>query len=177
MGIQDLDEGAVLTDISKDISALSEAAASLSLSEVQRGMELASMAGQIGMVGDTVRVMGMESLGSFLADMSLRMRALAVRDMLDSQDGRGLAREISEAGAGVAVLGDKELAAGIAELADAQDAADASELAARVGAGQLAVGLVEAAAADTGATREKTASRQGRKAPRSPASRTKKQSA
>lgn len=149
-GLHDIDEGAVLTGISEDIGALSEAAAALSLSEVQRGMELAAMAGQIGTVADTVRVMGMVSLGSFLNDMSLRMRGMAVRDMLESQDGRGLAEAIGEAGAGVAVLGEQELAAGIAELESAQDAADASELAAEVGAGQIAAGLVEEAAADTG---------------------------
>lgn len=162
-GLQDLDEGAVLTGISEDISALSEAAAALSLSEVERGMELAAMAGQIGTVGDTVRVMGMESLGSFLNDMSLRMRAIAVRDMLESQDGRGLAQAIGEAGAGVGVLGEKEMAAGIAELSSAQDAADASELAAAVGAGQIAVGLVEDAAADSGvvAGEKSTSGRRG----------------
>jgi hypothetical protein len=173
--IQNLDEGAVLTDIAENISALSEAATALSLSEVERGMELAAMAGQIGTVADTVRVMGMESLGSFLNDMSLRMRGIAVRDVLESQDRRGLARAIGDAGAGVGALAESELAAGMAELASAQNAADASELAAKVGAGQIASGLVEEAAADTGAkTGEEVASRHEGGVARSSASRTRK---
>lgn len=131
---------------------MSDAARALSLDEVERGMELAAMAGQIGTVGDTVRAIGMESLGKFLDDMSRRMRELAVRDMLQSQDARGLAQAIGEAGEGVGVLGETELAAGIAELASAQEAADASELAATVGAGQIVAGLAEATAADTGST-------------------------
>lgn len=176
IAIQDLDEGAVLTDIAEDMGALSAAATALSLSEVERGMELAAMAGQIGTVADAVRVMGMSSLGSFLNDMSLRMRAMAVRDMLESQDGRGLARAIGDAGAGVGALGESDLAAGMAGLASAQDAADASQLAAEVGALEIASGLVEEAAADTRvkAGAEVVARRGGGVAKR-PASRTGKQ--
>ena len=146
IALADLDEGAALTGISEDIGALSVAAGALSLQEVERGMELAGMAGQIGTVGDAVRALGMGSLGSFLEEMSRRMRDMAVRDMLQAQDTRGLAQAIGEVGAGVESIGEGELATGIAELTSAQAVADASELAADIGSRQIAEGLSEAAA-------------------------------
>jgi hypothetical protein len=172
MGLEDLDEGAVLTGISEDIGALSDAAGALSRSGVERGMELAAMAGQIGTIGDTVRAMGMESLGSFLNDMSLRMRGMAVRDILESGETRELAEAIGEAGADVGVVGGSELAEGIAELASAQNVADASQLAAMVGAGEIAAGLAEAANTET-AGGEVSSGQKG-KVPQGQASKTKK---
>ena len=51
------------------------------LAELARGMELAAMSGQIGVVGEVVNSLGMDALSTFLDDMSLRLKGFAVTDL------------------------------------------------------------------------------------------------
>jgi hypothetical protein len=132
-GAEDLSRGAELAELSDDFVTMAAAVRSLGIDEVRRGMELAAMSGQVAVLGDALAALGMRSMATFLAEMGGRMRSMADRDLALSRGTAQIATDMGAVGRAVGRLGAGEVAEGVVELAIAEGMRQASaELAAAV---------------------------------------------
>lgn len=146
--LRDMTQGEAMLTVSQDISKMSSLVQAMGSVQVARGMELAGMSGQIGVVGEVLNTMGQLALGTFLGDMSLRIKAFAIGDLSRAEGTADLARSISVTGKQVADYGKDEVRDGIEAFAAAEVAADANEYANEVGQAKIAEGLADIAAAE-----------------------------
>ena len=85
---------------------------SLGEDEVERGMELAALAGQMEAMADLVSAGGMAALAAFLGRMGSRIRRLALSDLSGSSATQALVADIGDVEEDVEAAGAVELAEG-----------------------------------------------------------------
>jgi hypothetical protein len=136
---------------SDDIEALSAVVGLMSDDDLDRGMELARMAGELWTVSDVVALLDMPVLAAFLEQRGEWLQEIAVETILSFGATRAVAQAMGETGAKVAGLGAEEMLEGFARgMASDRLAAD-SEALAETGAALAAQGLIETAAAEAAA--------------------------
>ena len=119
-GAKNVLEGAKVLAASQDIASQSLAAAALSAEDMDLGLALAGMAGQLGAVTGVVDSLGTSVIAGFLDARSEQLRRLAETVILRAGATGALARALAETSRAVADLGDGEVAEGEAELASSQ---------------------------------------------------------
>jgi hypothetical protein len=133
---------------SDDIAVQSALVGSLSVADLDVGMQLASMSGRMQAVGNIAALLDMPILSLFLENQSAELQDLAIDSMLRAGATRALASAMSATGANVADLGANEVAEGLTRLAVAGDIAVRSEELAEAGAADFVAGVGEVAAAE-----------------------------
>ena len=133
----------------------------MSREELERGLELARLAGELWTVSDVVGVLDMPVLAEFLEDRGLRLQQIAADQLLRYTGTRALAGAIKETGKDIEAMGEQEVTEGIVRMAVSDAAADrsaelsaASDALASKGVDELSTaamaGLVARDAAQTG---------------------------
>lgn len=113
-GVLDMAQGADMLDASEDIQTLSLMIGMMSEEDLDRGMELARLAGELWTVSDVVALLEMPVLADFLEMRGERLQQIAVDSILRFSSTRVLSDLMAETGQRVADRGDEELTEGIA---------------------------------------------------------------
>ena len=174
-GVVDTIEGEQTLQAAEDVNTLAQMARSLSAADLDRGMVLAGMSGEMTVAADVVHLIGMPVLTAFLRRKSRQLRGLAVNeigramaaaavsegidDLRDQLAGLGMAEvaegmteivrsgELEEAAGAIAVAGAERAATGRVELELAKEAAETATDFAAAGVSDVAEGSMEVGAA------------------------------
>jgi hypothetical protein len=132
---------------SDDLSVMSAIVAGMSADDLEEGMELAGISGQLVAASDVLEELDMPILSAFLYDRGEWLREIAVNNMLRFGATRALSEAMAETQEQIEELGTDEVNEGLTRMALSEDAAIASEELAAAGARLAAEGLAEIAAA------------------------------
>jgi hypothetical protein len=137
--------------MSGDIKTLGAVISLMSADDLEQGMELARMSGELRTVGDVVARLDMPVVSALLEDRGGRLQQIAVDTVLRSGSTRAIARTIAATGEDLEGAGTEEALEGVArQLASRAMAADSAALA-EEGAELATQGLIEVAVADAAA--------------------------
>ena len=100
----------------------------MSADDLDHGMKLASIAGQLWAASNVLEMLDMPIFADFLDDKGQELQDLAVDELLRSGATRALATAMAETGAEVGELGVGEVAEGIGRLIESEELEDQSEL-------------------------------------------------
>jgi hypothetical protein len=152
----DVAQGAELLEASDDLAEMSAIVAAMSTEDLERGMDLASLYGELTVAGDVMAELGLPVMAAFLADRGSWLREIAVDELKQYGASRALADAMGDTSLQVGDLGIGEVEEGIVRLAISDEMAEESEALAEAGIEMTVEGLADMAAAeamrDAGAT-------------------------
>ena len=147
-GAKDVLDGTQVLLASQDIAAQSLAVEALSTEDLDLGLALAGIAGQLGAMTAVVDSLSTGVIAEFLDTRSGQLKQLAESLILRAGATGALAKTLAETSGAMAELGETEVAEGEAEFATSeQEAAEGEELAG-AGLGLVMMGMVESAEAE-----------------------------
>ena len=83
-GVDDLAEGAELLMAADDVDAMSAAVGLMGVGDLERGLELGRLAGELQTIGDVVDALEMPVLSAVLGDRGWRLQQIAVDVIIDT---------------------------------------------------------------------------------------------
>jgi hypothetical protein len=119
----------------------------MSLGDVERGLELGCLAGELSTIANVVDALEMPVLAAVLDDRGEQIQDIAVDVILRAAAERGLAQLMAATGQQIGELGAEEIDEGLLRIAASEIAAERSTELAEAGA-DLADEMVEAGVAD-----------------------------
>jgi hypothetical protein len=122
-GVVDVEEGVEMMMKGGDVKAMSAIVGLMSEEELERGLALARVAGELSTVGDMMDVLQMPVLAEFLADRGQQLQDIAVDQLLRFTSTRALAGAIKEAGEHIEAMGEDEVVEGMMRGAVSEAAA------------------------------------------------------
>jgi hypothetical protein len=153
-GIADMAEGIDMLAKGENVKAWGAMLGMMSKQDLERGLELARVAGELATVSDVVTMLQMPVLADFLESRGTRLREAAVRVLVQFAGTRALGQAMGETGQAIQGLGEQELMEGAARVAVSDAAAQrsrelkkASEHLAQVGADKLVAAEIAGEAA------------------------------
>ncbi len=132
-GVRDATAGAITLDAAEDVAAVGALMAAVTADNLDRGMLLASLSGQLRVASDVVDLMDMPVLSGFLGMKGRQLRGLAVNEIGRAMAAAALAQGMDSMAERLAALGLGEVAAGLQELETADVLLDARDAAASSG--------------------------------------------
>jgi hypothetical protein len=111
---------------SDDVGVMSALVGLMSLEDVDHGLELARLAGELSVVGDIVQGLQMPILSDFLILRSASLHDMAVKQMRLAGSRRNLALAMAETSEKITGFGEDEIAEGAARLAISEGMAERS---------------------------------------------------
>ena len=125
-GVVDVAEGVDLLLKGGDVRAMGAIVTLMSREELDRGLELARIAGEMWTVSDLAALLDMPMLADFLEERGMRLQEIAVDQLLRSTGTRALAGSIKRAGQDIEAMGEAEIAEGAVRVAVSEAAAERS---------------------------------------------------
>jgi hypothetical protein len=125
-GIVDVEEGVAMLMKGDNVKAMGAIVKMMSKEELERGLELARLAGELWTVSDVVGVLDMPVLAEFLENRGMRLQQIAVDQLLRFTSTRALAGAIKEAGQDIEAMGEQEVEEGLVRMAVSEVAAERS---------------------------------------------------
>jgi len=125
-GVVDVEEGVDMLIKGGDVKAMGAIVKLMSREELERGLELARLAGELWTISDVAGVLDMPVLAEFLEERGMRLQQIAADQLLRFTGTRALAGAIKEAGEDVEAMGEQEVNEGILRLAVSDAAAQRS---------------------------------------------------
>ncbi len=113
-GVRDAAAGAITLGAAEDAAAVGALMAAVTVDDLERGMLLASLSGQLRVAGDVVDLMRMPVLSEFLGLKGRQLRGLAVNEIGRAMAAAALAEGMNAMADRLAALGLGEVAAGSA---------------------------------------------------------------
>jgi hypothetical protein len=110
-----------------NVKAMGAIVGMMSREELERGLQLARLAGELKTVGDVVAVLDMPVLADFLMERGESLQDIASDQLLRFTSTRALASAIKEEGRGIEEMGENEAAEGMVRLAVSEAAAERSK--------------------------------------------------
>ena len=155
-GLLDAAEGAEVLDVAEQVAAVSTLMAAVTADDMERGMFLASLSGQIRVAADVVDLMNMPILSAFLGQKGRQLRGLAVNEIGRAMAAAALSEGMEAMSDRLALLGMNEVAEGLRELDTSEALRDARDDAVSAGLETAAAGVAEmsAASAEARATQQ-----------------------
>jgi hypothetical protein len=98
----------------------------MSREELERGLELARLAGELWTISDVAGVLDMPVLAEFLEERGMRLQEIAVDQLLRYTGTRALAGALKETGKKIEALGEQEVTEGLVRVAVSEAAAERS---------------------------------------------------
>ena len=98
----------------------------MSKEELERGLELARLSGELWTVSDVIGVLHMPVLAEFLEERGLRLQEIAVDQLLRYTGTRVLAGALKQTGQDIEAMGEQEVAEGVVRMAVSEAAAERS---------------------------------------------------
>ena len=134
-GVVDVEEGVAMIMKGGDVKAMGAIVRLMSREELDRGLELARLAGELWTVSDVAGLLDMPVLAEFLEERGMRLQEIAVDQLLRYTGTRALAGAIKTAGEDIEAMGEDEVVEGMMRGAVSEAAAKRSaELSAASGA-------------------------------------------
>jgi hypothetical protein len=146
-GVNDVMQGEEMLDASERIAMQTAIVQALGEHDLDRGMDLAAIAGQLWAVSEMLESIDMPVLSAFLETKGHELQDIAVDSLLRATAAHDLADSMEETGLAIGELGANEVDEGEARLAAAQAFGEASEQLAAEGAAQAIQGATQVAAA------------------------------
>ena len=116
-GARDAAEGIAMLVASDNIEAISAMVGMMSVADLERGMELARLSGEMRVAGQIVTRLKMPVLAAFLGDRSERLNNCAINDVVRSSATRVVATALIATGADIRGLSEQEIAEGVVRMA------------------------------------------------------------
>jgi hypothetical protein len=123
----DLAQGAELLAKSEDVAALSAVVGLMGVDDLERGLQLARLAGELEAVGNVVERMVMPVLAGFLFDRGEQLQEIAADTIVRAAGSRALSQVIAAKGLEIEEMGVEEAAEGLTRLAASEALAERSE--------------------------------------------------
>ena len=117
-GVSDVAAGAITLGAAEDVAAVGALMAAVTADNLDRGMLLASLSGQLRVASDVVDLMNMPVLSGFLGVKGRQLRGLAVNEIGRAMAAAALAQGMDAMAERLAALGLGEVAAGLQEARD-----------------------------------------------------------
>ncbi len=143
-GAKDVLEGTKVLAASQDIACQSLAMGALSDEDLDLGLALAGIAGQLRAVTGVVDSLGTSVVAGFLDNKTEQLKQLAETVILRAGAAGSLSSMLAQTSKAVAELGEAEVAEGEAQLAVSEERAEESEELAGEGLGLMLMGMAEA---------------------------------
>jgi hypothetical protein len=125
-GIVDVEEGVEMLMKGQDVRAMGAIVKLMSKEELERGLELARIAGELWTISDVAGVLDMPVLADFLEERGLRLQQIAADQLLRYTGTRALAGAIKQAGEDIEVMGEDEVVEGMLRGAASEAVAERS---------------------------------------------------
>jgi hypothetical protein len=126
-GIVDVAEGVEMIMKGGNVKAMGAIISMMSREELERGLRLAHLAGELKTVSEVVAVLDLPVLAEFLMEMSESLQDIASDQLLRFTSTRALAGTIKGEGKGIEERGENEAAEGMVRLAVSKSAAERSK--------------------------------------------------
>jgi hypothetical protein len=155
-GVMDMAEGVELLADSDDVKTIGAMISLLSLEDLDNGMALARLAGELSAVGLVTERMQMPVLSMFLDDRGEKLEQMAVDALLRAASTRALSKLALAKGMKIEAMAADEVAEGLARVAASEGLAERSAELAYAGVALAEKGIeeVETAAVAAGVARE-----------------------
>jgi hypothetical protein len=95
--------------------------------DLETGLELARIAGELWAVSDVVDMLQMPALTAFLAERGEILQEIAVEQIVRSASTKGVAKAIEAAGGKISEMGNNEIAEGVTRMAVSEGLAQGSK--------------------------------------------------
>ena len=125
-GVVDVAQGVDMLIKGGDVRAMGAIVTLMSREELDRGLELARIAGEMWTVSDLAALLDMPMLADFLEERGTRLQEIAVDQLLRSTGTRALAGSIKRAGQDIEAMGEEEIVEGALRVAVSEAAAERS---------------------------------------------------
>lgn len=125
-GVNDVEQGAALIAASEDVEAVSAAVGLMTVDDLDKGLELGRLAGELQILGRIVAELEMPVLSAVLSDRGNRLSELAKETILRAAASRSLTELIEATGNRIGDLGVNEIDEGILRVAASDIAASRS---------------------------------------------------
>lgn len=154
--VRDGAAAAVALDAAGDVGSVAALMEAVSAENLDRGMVLASLSGQMRVASEMVSLLGMPVLSEFLRVKGRQLHGLGVNEIGRAMAAAALSQGMDATAAQLTALGLAQIAEGERELDAADDLLDARDAAVSAGIRTAAVGVAElsAAKAEAKATRQ-----------------------
>jgi len=126
-GASDFAQASQLLSASEDIEVIGAIVGIMSETDLELGLELARLSGELRVAGSILERMALPTLADFLQSRSELVHGLATEEVLRSTGTRALATAVATTGADLANLSADDVAQGIIRLAAAGTMAGAAE--------------------------------------------------
>ena len=104
--VTDVAEGLEMLEASEDVDLMGAMVGLMSADDLERGLELARMAGELWTVSDVVDLFEMPVLSAFLEDRGEQLQKIAVDEILQAASNRALSHVMAATGAEIKELGE-----------------------------------------------------------------------
>jgi hypothetical protein len=138
-------EGAEILATSEDVNVLSAMVGLMGAEDLEHGLELARLAGEMWVVSDVTDLLEMPVLAGFLEERGLLLQEMAVEQILRAGSTHSLSEIMAATGDQIAGYGIREAAEGVVRMAVSDGMAERSEDLAEAGAVLGTLGAVEMA--------------------------------
>jgi hypothetical protein len=125
-GVMDVEEGVDMLIKGGNVRAMSAIVSLMSREELDRGLELARLAGELWTISDVASALEMPVLADYLEERGMRLQQIDSDQLLRYTGTRALAGAIGQAGKDVEAMGEREVAEGAIRLAVSEAAAERS---------------------------------------------------
>ena len=142
-GAVDFVQGANILAASEDIEVQGDLVALLGEEDLEFGMGIGSISGQLGVAAEISAMRDMPVMADFLYDKSNELREMAVDAIIKFAATHALARSIAATGAQVGGYGADEMIEGLTRMAVADAVAERSDDLAMAGVGYAVAGIVD----------------------------------
>jgi hypothetical protein len=142
-GAEEMGRAEDTLEVAQDIEELTRIVRSIGRAELDRGLAIARISGELSAVSRVIAGLDMPLLAVLLDDRSAQLQAVSVETLIGSQGTRLVAGALEETAEEVELVADREAASGIARLAVGEALAARSEVLASEGLAQAAAGATE----------------------------------
>ncbi len=122
-GVVDVAEGAAMLAESEDVGVMSALVGMMSKDDLDHGLELARLAGELLTVSDIVEELQMPVLADFLAERSDRLHAMSLEQIHIAASTEGVSQLLASSGTRISHMGDNEVEEGMLRMQIAQASA------------------------------------------------------
>jgi hypothetical protein len=115
-GVVDIAEGAEMLAASEDVEVMSALVGMMSTDDLEHGMDLARLSGELQTARDIVESLQMPVMATFLSERAARLHEMSVEQIRLAIATEGVSQILAGAGKKITSLGENEMEEGIARL-------------------------------------------------------------
>ncbi|NJD58227.1 MAG: hypothetical protein C3F13_19565 [Anaerolineales bacterium] len=119
-GVVDVAEGAEMLAASEDVGVVSALVGMMSLGDLEHGMELARLSGELYTAGEIIEALKMPVLSLFLGNRAARLHEMSVEQIRIAMSTDGISKALAATGQKINALGQNEVEEGILRMSTSE---------------------------------------------------------